>query len=389
MHIMKAQTSDYLLFALVYFFEGAVSMAGIALPLFMKEELGISIPLIGIYSGIMAFPWVLKPVYGLLSDYVPVFGYRRKSYLIIAALTAMAGWILTSSVSTVTGLLLAQLVVDVGIASLDVFTDGLAVQKSTNKNRGVIQSICWGSRSFGAIIGSLLSGYLLLYLPYKGVFTLTGALPLLVIAVCLFIKEPDEKIKPFSQSVTSLLKAYATKKDLWWIALFLFLFFATPSFGTPLFFYLRENLGFPEVFIGILNTLSSVGGVLGAVMYVKTFDRLSLSSTLAPLVWLNMLITLTYLLLGGTYSAIAIYIVGGFIGSITLIACMKLIAEACPIGGEATTFALITSIVNLGGSVVSPLIGGWLYNFISLPALIIVAALSNLIALIALKGVVK
>ena len=30
-----------------------------------------------------AFPWVVKPLYGFLSDTVPIFGYRRRSYLVI------------------------------------------------------------------------------------------------------------------------------------------------------------------------------------------------------------------------------------------------------------------------------------------------------------------
>ena len=33
-----------------------------------------------------AFPWVVKPLYGFLSDTVPIFGYRRRSYLIICGL---------------------------------------------------------------------------------------------------------------------------------------------------------------------------------------------------------------------------------------------------------------------------------------------------------------
>lgn len=37
-------------------------------------------------SGLGAAPWVVKPVYGFLSDTVPIFGYRRRSYLIICGL---------------------------------------------------------------------------------------------------------------------------------------------------------------------------------------------------------------------------------------------------------------------------------------------------------------
>ncbi len=34
-------------------------------------------------TGISSAPWVIKPLYGFLSDTVPIFGYRRRSYLII------------------------------------------------------------------------------------------------------------------------------------------------------------------------------------------------------------------------------------------------------------------------------------------------------------------
>ena len=38
-----------------------------------------------------AFPWVVKPLYGFLSDTVPIFGYRRRSYLIICGLLGAPG----------------------------------------------------------------------------------------------------------------------------------------------------------------------------------------------------------------------------------------------------------------------------------------------------------
>ena len=37
-------------------------------------------------GGIKALPWVIKPVYGILSDAVPLLGYHRRSYLIIFGL---------------------------------------------------------------------------------------------------------------------------------------------------------------------------------------------------------------------------------------------------------------------------------------------------------------
>ena len=44
------------------------------------------------YFGVLNFPWVIKPVFGLISDFLPLFGYRRKSYLMLAAGCATASF---------------------------------------------------------------------------------------------------------------------------------------------------------------------------------------------------------------------------------------------------------------------------------------------------------
>ncbi len=35
------------------------------------------------WGGLKALPWIIKPVYGILSDAVPLLGYHRRSYLVI------------------------------------------------------------------------------------------------------------------------------------------------------------------------------------------------------------------------------------------------------------------------------------------------------------------
>jgi hypothetical protein len=34
-------------------------------------------------------PWLIKAVYGFISDSMPIFGYRRKAYLIIGVMIAV------------------------------------------------------------------------------------------------------------------------------------------------------------------------------------------------------------------------------------------------------------------------------------------------------------
>src|SRR5260370_18938293 len=38
------------------------------------------------YLAILNFPWIIKPVFGLVSDFIPLFGYRLKSYLILSSI---------------------------------------------------------------------------------------------------------------------------------------------------------------------------------------------------------------------------------------------------------------------------------------------------------------
>src|SRR6266478_6724166 len=40
----------------------------------------------------IGLPWYIKPLLGVLSDACPIFGSRRKSYILIGSLAAMAAW---------------------------------------------------------------------------------------------------------------------------------------------------------------------------------------------------------------------------------------------------------------------------------------------------------
>ena len=86
-----------LFFAIVYLVEG-IGQARVGIiyqPLTSYLKVGGWTPVeVAAYFAVLNFPWIIKPVFGLVSDFVPLFGYRRKSYLIIASLCAAGayGW---------------------------------------------------------------------------------------------------------------------------------------------------------------------------------------------------------------------------------------------------------------------------------------------------------
>src|SRR5580700_7169818 len=85
-----------LFFALVYVVEGLGQIGGlIAQPLnyYLKTAQGWTPVQIAAFVSLFNLPWIIKPLYGLISDFVPLFGYRRKSYLVLVNVAAIAGFL--------------------------------------------------------------------------------------------------------------------------------------------------------------------------------------------------------------------------------------------------------------------------------------------------------
>lgn len=69
-------TWDILAIMAVYFVQGALGLARLATT-FFKDELHLAPAEVAALSGLFTLPWVFKPLYGFMSDAVPIFGYRR------------------------------------------------------------------------------------------------------------------------------------------------------------------------------------------------------------------------------------------------------------------------------------------------------------------------
>src|SRR5258708_26282909 len=79
-----------LFLAMVYFAQGMVYLPDQVVSIVFKER-GLTAGQLATFTWIITIPWFIKPVYGLLSDFVPIAGTRRRSYfLIMAALSALA-----------------------------------------------------------------------------------------------------------------------------------------------------------------------------------------------------------------------------------------------------------------------------------------------------------
>lgn len=368
-----------LLTSLVYLVQGALGISAVAFPLFLRGK-GWTISEIAAFSFLVGLPWTLKILYGALSDGIPIRGLRRKPYVIFASLCSMASWLGLALFPHGKGLLyLFLLSANFGFALTDVVTDALIVENSTEENTQIYQSLAWGFRSLGAVLGGVLGGWLAENIPYRWIFGFTAGLPLTTLAGALIIHETPQEgrrggegfslWKPVRESLRALFTG-----DLRWFSFLLIVSSFAASFSTPFFFFLKEKLGFNETFLGLLSSLTWLGAIAGCFVYGKFLTGISIKKTLRWAVGLNFLNVLTAYLIVNRGSAVFFSLLGGVTGYVSLLPLMAAAAILSRHKGiEGSLFALLMSVNNLG-QLVSTLVGGRLFDIMGLAPLIFLSA---------------
>lgn len=373
----------------VYFTQGALGIAGIALPLYLRS-LNWSVSQIAMISSVAAFPWIFKIVYGLISDTFPIFGYRRKSYLFLCSLVSMSGWLfLVILPPKMSFICFAMAMTNFGFAAVDVVTDGLIVEHSRGPLNSFFQSVAWGSRSAGSLISGFVGGWLASHLAPQPIFLITMFLPVLVMICVPFIRESKHEQGPFSSLKEPLIRCLALIQtgSMRTYILVLISLAVGSSFGMPFFFFLKETLGFSETFLGFLTSLGWGGAMLGSVVYFRLLRKLPQERVLLFAILINALNIFSTLLIHHAWSAVVLIAIGGFMGCISMLTIMTASAALTHRSGvEGTFFAILMGFFNLG-QIASGFIGGRLYPHLGLSPLIVITGCLAMTGLLFARGV--
>mmetsp|Transcript_1504 Transcript_1504/g.3248 ORF Transcript_1504/g.3248 Transcript_1504/m.3248 type:complete len:592 (-) Transcript_1504:311-2086(-) len=430
-----APTPEILAIATIYFVEGALGLAGLAQTFLLKDELSLGPAEVSALGGLFILPWTVKPIYGFLSDAFPLFGYRRRSYLVLAGLLGCFGYAalgqnfwgvfsgtavggaagtLAARGSTISALVLAS----TGVAISDVVADGIVVERTRDAVdpgvAGGLQSLCWGSAAVGGLVSSYFGGSLLEIMTPRDVFSITAVLPLLVAGIALLIDEEptagpardgapapgEDRDAPtkFTQQTDALWSAIK-EPTVWKPALFMFLWQATPSSGGAFFYFMTNDLNMGPEFLGRAGLVSSAASLLGIWCYQKYLCNVAIKDIL---IWgsvLSIPLGLSDLLLiSHANRALGIpdgaFVFGSdaaasVLGEIGFLPVLVLAARICPPGVEAVLFATLMSLFNgssvLGteiGAVLTSLLGVTESNFENLGLLTLICTATSLVPLL-------
>ena len=383
-----------------YFCYGASAITSVALVFFEKNALALTPADAAGVAFWLSLPWSMKMVAGVASDAWPILGSRRGAYLLIGCASTLAGY---AAMATVVrgrnGYLLAMVLVTVGFMIQDVVADALSVEVARD-DREIAQLQTWGRIALlaGGISVSYLGGVLAERIGVRATLGVAAVLPVIAAASTAFIRirpvKPRASIAsgtgsnrmilagglayavlgvalrasgvPFAEEIVlivsavvliALLRGIGLSRPILVAAVAIFVFRATPDVGQGFSFWAIDRLGFDERFLGLLGQISAVLSVIGLLLLRKPIAAKPVSVTLF---WVTVAGTLLYLPSIGLFYGVHEWLgmsartftvidttISAPLAQLAMVPMLILIARSAKPGAEATTFAIMASLMNL------------------------------------------
>ena len=330
----------------------------------LKNELHFNAQTLAGFLLIVSFPWNVKPLAGILSDTFPLFGTRRRHYMLFAAGLAAVCWLLLGVVPRAhMPLLLAALGANVFLVVASTVMGGLMVEAGQRFGiSGRITSIRQLLQSAVSLGNGLLGGYLASVAFGWTVGVATGMLIVLAVTTYFVLTERPTAVR--NREVLGAagheLRTLLRSRTLWAAGAFLAMVYIAPGFTTPLLYLQSDALHFSPAFIGFMETIEGAAGLIGAVLYGIACRTFTLRQLLTAAIAVNALVTLLYLFYGRG-SAPFIHAIAGFAVVASELALMDLAVRSTPPGCESLGFALMMSARNFAISG-SDVLGSWLVD---------------------------
>jgi len=420
---IRAMRLRYLPLLMIYYAYGALGLVAIAEAFWIKEALTLSpaeLAAIGVW---LTLPWTIKMVFGQLADSVPILGSQRRAYVFIGACLvasgmvilagAAGGWITFASKNAL--YVTAQLLIVIGVVLQDVIADAMTTEvvertlpdgtpkpeAEIQRELGLVQVLGRLALWSGILSVAGLSGWLAQIYSYETVFLLGLAVPATSLTGAMLVrldatasKPVDWRILgggllfgvavlaiglggvPLGQEIVFLislaviaLMLYRVAEDvdevhrkcIFYSALVIFLFRATPGVGEGYRWFTIDVLGFDEAFYGTLAQIGAGLSLAGAWLFSDVITRAPIAKVLLWVTIIGTILSLPSIALalrldlwteetlgfGARTIALVDTTVASPFAELSMIPALTLVAINAPAGKRATWFALMASWMNV------------------------------------------
>jgi MFS family permease len=326
-------------------------LAHLPLQNLLKNELHVSRSANAAFFFLAGLPWYFKPFAGILTDAFPIFGSRRKTYLIVSAVLAALVWLglyltphrynplLWSCIACSAFMMTASTVVG---AVLVETAQAMAGSGRLTALRFMMQGAC-------NIVAGPGGGYLASIAFGWTCAACGGVMFLLVPVTLIFLYEQRRQVdarQVLSDAGTQLARV-ATARTMWAVAALTALLYMGPGLTTALFYKQQNELHMNTQGQGLLALIAGLAAVAATIAYGYVCRRLRLRALLVICLLATAVGVCTVHFYNSVTNARIIAAVAGFGAALTNVAMVDLAVRATPRGSEGMGYALLLSVSNV------------------------------------------
>jgi folate/biopterin transporter len=394
----------------IAFHQGLSYISHLALQYFFKDELQIEPSRLAQINSIVHIPWAIKPILGLVTDFLPIFGYRRKVYIILCGLLNLLCWLYMSFYTdTAVKACIMIFLINLTLSFCSILGEAIVVELSQletenqdSKAKDLV-SMFFFAKTLGEVISSYLKGLFVDIMPLRTIFFIACFIPIMLIISGLILVEkppcherknsalPEEeddlietqvqKIKsnPESSEVKNSLfqefVSFICQRSILTPLMFIIIFKATPSFYDPFFYFKTNELKINATDLGKIYCCSSIAVLIAILIYKAYMKDINFKKMIIIGTIISFLISLSCFLLvlrvnikyGISDFTVLLFATSfmSFVGEFVLLPILSLACVLCPKNLEGTVYSVFMSCLNFGG-ILSSLNGGILTSMMGI-----------------------
>ncbi|XP_010528672.1 PREDICTED: probable folate-biopterin transporter 7 [Tarenaya hassleriana] len=380
-----------------YFVQGFRGFPWLGSNFFLTGGLKVNPSVLQVFQNSANLPMVGKPIYGVISDAVYIFGQHRIPYIAIGALLQAISWLPVASLSrsnaSIIHLSLYLLLSNLGASLAEAANDAIVAETGKQKtssssssktsqqssSSGELQSFVWMASSLGGILGNLLGGLVIERFSPQSTFLLFGILTFLQFLVTINIREGSLKL-PKSPSPAGIRKQFSDlshalrKPEISYsIAWVLLSTAVVPVLTGTMFFYQTKFLKIDASMLGISKVFGQMAMFLRGVIHNRWLKSTPPRKLITAIQGTTAVFVISDLLfVKGVYRQMGIpdsFYVLFFSGILENLFTFKnlplnvLMARLCPPGCEGSLMAFVMSAIALA-FIVSGYLGIVLASFV-------------------------
>ena len=244
---------------------------------------------------IIKIPYLIKPLYGLLIDFVPIFGYKKKSYLFICFFVNMLSWyiFIISNDKHIIISLICLLFINISLSFTTVIGSAIQVELSKiyendksniGEKTNQLMSEYFMIKSVGTLIPSYFKGFLIQRYTNDIIFYISALISLFILISGIILVEDkieeenleennenspfleDEEVKKEKNNTRKIINLIKNKNIILLLSL-IFILESSPFCVSPLFYYETNILGLNPQDLGNIDFLSQISIIIMIYIY--------------------------------------------------------------------------------------------------------------------------